>query len=304
MDSRCHAARKPRRADQRAGEFHRFRSRREPGDDVARGFRAARVATELHRRVRAEHGHGRLGHREARLHVECPDAVTSVFDVDELGDAMKARLGCAVDESPAALAGRCRRRRDRGLRTQADVDATSLPDHHREHEAGKISLVHEVAQHALLELLEAEPGETEHQARTLVDGVVQQQVDAAPTCQCLLHDRVQRGPVEYVHHQRQCFATRGMDGRSRGLETARHVDLPALGAVGHGRPAFALPERAAGDGDVEAFAREAQGRSLANAARGARDEGDPVRMLHDPSRHRCSGNRGHSPISREIGGNR
>ena len=143
--------------------------------------------------------------------------------VAHVGDPVEGRLGGGVGHAPSAGAGRCGRRRERGLGEHVDQAALAALEHLGQQELDEEQRVEVVAHQAALGQLDREVEDAVHGARALVDGVVHQHVDPA---------HVPRDLAATCSTDARSMRSIGWAGRSRpsaSMSAAVVSRLPAMG---------------------------------------------------------------------------
>ena len=186
--------------------------------------------------ARGPHG---LGQGEAGSDGEGPDALGRELDVAHVGDPVEGRLGRRVGHTPAAPAGGRRRRGEGGLGEHVDQAALAALEHAGQDELGQQEGVEVVADEAALGQLQGQVQEPVHRPGPLVDGVVDQHVDAAEGGERRLGRPFDRRAVHEVHRDGDAGPSERLDGGSGRLEAAgdrnRLVVARASSRRGRGR---------------------------------------------------------------------
>ena len=233
-------------------------------------------------RVHPRGAHG-LGQGEAGGDGEGPDAPVRELHVAHVGDAVEGRLGGRVGHAPPAGPGGSRRRGEGGLGEHVDQAALATLEHGGQEQLGEQQRMEVVAHQAAFGQLEGQVQNPVHGARTLVDGVVDQNVDPAHVGQGDGGHPLDRRPVHQVHGHGQAVPSQGLDLGRRGLEAAGDGQrlVAHQGARGVGA-AVALVHGAGRDHDVEAAPGQRDGGTAADAPAGPGDEGDAPGLRHPP----------------------
>ena len=151
-----------------------------------------------------------------------------------------------------------------------------------------------VADQAPLGQLERQVQDPVHRARSLVDGVVHQDVDPTQLVERHLGGVLDRRAVHQLHRYRQAGAAELLDRRRGGVEApgdgpwlVGRQDARGVGA------AVSLVHGPGRDGHVEAPPGQGDRGTAPDAAAGSGDEGDPARLRHGPptSSRRSGGRR-------------